>query len=163
MTDASALRLIVALAREVYLGGRCRTPEVGDLVIEVTGMGRPPDPDAIGWLAAHGRAPLHVDGSGEQREVWDVLALSGRRGAAGEALRWENAEFAALPPSVQAFASDARMLHTGEARVAVGLTLGELEELALATSNPDVRKRLILAVGLLDDTRAERTNKEAIW
>lgn len=47
----------------------------------------------------------------------------------------------------------ARLAHDGQGRVLVALTAAELEELAFATSSPDVRQRLACAVGLLDAER----------
>ena len=95
MTDR-ALRLLIRLAREAFRRGECRAnPKVGDVVLEVTGWGT--DVDSIGVLLAHGDAPLHVDGTGPVREVWDIIAFSGAHNAFTGTLRWENAEFVALP------------------------------------------------------------------
>lgn len=47
-----------------------------------------------------------------------------------------------------------RMLHTGTGAVIVAFSVDEMHELAVATSNPDVRERLVRAVGLLDSARA---------
>lgn len=46
------------------------------------------------------------------------------------------------------------LLHTGEAKIVVGLSLDELEELACATPSASIRRRLICAIGLLDAQRA---------
>src|SRR5690348_10321593 len=95
MTDR-ALRLLVRLAREAYRRGECRTnPQIGDVVLEVTGFRT--DLDSIGRLVAHGDAPLNADGTGLVREVWDIIAFSGANNAFTGRLRWENAEFVALP------------------------------------------------------------------
>lgn len=72
-------------------------PKAGSLVIEVTGWpgsrrGTPIDWSSIGHLVAHGEAPLHVDGSGPTREVWDIRPIGG-----GRSVRWENADFIELP------------------------------------------------------------------
>lgn len=109
--------LIVRLCREAQRAGRCHAnPQPGDAVIEVTtrdANAEERDDDAIGILAAHGHAPYrwsevvhpclrdcgekHANGCpNATREVWDLLPLSGRRGANGP-LRWENAEFMVLP------------------------------------------------------------------
>jgi hypothetical protein len=42
------------------------------------------------------------------------------------------------------------VVHTGQAKIAVQLSVPELEELALATSNPATAGKLICAIGLLD-------------
>jgi hypothetical protein len=47
-----------------------------------------------------------------------------------------------------------RLAGDGQGRVLVALTVGELEELAFATSDPAVRLRLAAAIGLLDVDRA---------
>ncbi len=64
MTDEQ-LKLIVRLAQMAHRGGLCRVNlKPGDLVVEISRFHL--DPDAIGWLIAHGRAPyertppLHV-------------------------------------------------------------------------------------------------------
>lgn len=91
--------MLVRLAREAHLGGRWRHAKPGELVVEVSKFNI--DPDAIGWLVNHGRAPYAEDGSGPTREIWDLIPLSGARGSyEGGAQRWENAEFVALPDSV---------------------------------------------------------------
>jgi len=65
--------------------------------------------------------------------------------------------------------SDARcsccgsILHTGEAMVLLGLTLDELEELACATSDAKLRRRLLCAIGLLDVGREMKLLREVIW
>lgn len=100
MTDAE-LKLLVRLARELHLGGRTRHARPGDLVIEISKFDT--DPDAIGWLVAHGRAPYERDAppGAPTREVWDVAPLSGyTTDAGGPTKRWENAEFVALPEAV---------------------------------------------------------------
>lgn len=51
------------------------------------------------------------------------------------------------------------MLHTGEGRVTVSLSVDELEELALATTSVEVRRRLACAVGLLDAERERRIHE----
>lgn len=53
------------------------------------------------------------------------------------------------------------ILHTGEGRVTVSFTVSELEELALSTSDPSVRRRLICAIGLLDSVRQVETEVAA--
>lgn len=87
---------IIALAREVPISALRADPQPGDLVIDPAMIAR--DEDAIGWLVAHGDAPYNEDGTGEMREVWDVIPLA--RGRSGKPLRWENAEFFALPDSL---------------------------------------------------------------
>ncbi len=57
-------------------------------------------------------------------------------------------------------AIDIRVLETGEARVLVPMTTREAEELAVATSNLVVRKRLITAIGLLDPELSDRISHE---
>ena len=56
------------------------------------------------------------------------------------------------------------LLHTGEGRVIVAFTPAELEELALATSDPNVSDRLLCALGLLDPDRerAARIDRSAV-
>lgn len=93
---------IIALAREVPRSALRSDPKLGDLVIEPS-MFRLGDEDAIGWLVAHDQAPYNEDGTGETREVWHVVPLSGpiRNSRYGDgANRWENAEFYALPDSL---------------------------------------------------------------
>lgn len=84
-------------------------PQPGDLVVENSLWKI--DPDGIGWLMFHGDAPYNEDGTGEQREVWDVVPLSwgyGVKPNPKQALqgfqRWENAEFVALPPKLKTIA-----------------------------------------------------------
>lgn len=94
----TALQLAVGLSR--YRPDLAQEPEPGDLVIETTWLRRQPDPDAIGWLVAHGEAPYAEDGTGPTREVWDITPLSGAVGvgSAGELYqRWENASFVKVP------------------------------------------------------------------
>lgn len=55
------------------------------------------------------------------------------------------------------------VLHTGEAKVLFGLTLDELEELATATSNARLRRRLLCAIGLIDVGREMQLLREVIW
>lgn len=50
-----------------------------------------------------------------------------------------------------------RLLHTGEGRVLVSFQVDELSELAVATSDPAVRERLLCALSLLDEETANRT------
>ena len=45
------------------------------------------------------------------------------------------------------------ILHTGEGKVTVSLTVEELEELITNTTNLDVRARLLCAIGLLDPVK----------
>lgn len=105
MTFRYAPHQIVALAREVPLSELRNDPQPGDLVIEPSIIGR--DADAIGWLVGHDDAPYNEDGTGEMREVWHVIPLSGpvqdSRWGDGS-LRWENAEFFGLPESIAALA-----------------------------------------------------------
>lgn len=89
-------------------------PLSGDLVVAVEGCPRADgklDPDAIGWLAAHGKAPLNYDGTGPLREVWDVMPLSGRHARmvrhglfvdGKPCQRWENVTFARVPSRIHA-------------------------------------------------------------
>ena len=42
------------------------------------------------------------------------------------------------------------ILHTGEGKVTVSMTVTELEDLIINTTNLDLRKRLLCAIGLLD-------------
>lgn len=56
----------------------------------------------------------------------------------------------------------ASILHTGEARVLIGLTLDELEKLAVAVDGP-LRRRLMCAIGLLDTAREAQLLQEIIW
>lgn len=53
------------------------------------------------------------------------------------------------------------LLHTGEGKVVVSFSLDELEELAFATGNAAVRRRLVCAIGLLDGERADLVAREA--
>lgn len=91
---------IVALAREVDIAALRRDPQPGELVVEPSMLRRRNDPDAVGWLVAHGDAPYNEDGTGAMREIWDVIPLE--RGRDGKPLRWENAEFFALPDAFAA-------------------------------------------------------------
>jgi hypothetical protein len=109
--DASerALRLIVALARRVAITTRNpEPPKPGELVIEVTAFRA--DPNAIGVLVGHDVAPYHpgdpTDGTVPMREVWDIIPLSGEVNPETGFARWENAEFVALPESVQRIARE---------------------------------------------------------
>jgi hypothetical protein len=43
----------------------------------------------------------------------------------------------------------------GEGRIAVSFTMDELEEIAFATSNDRTRKRVICAISLIDEPRAD--------
>lgn len=47
-----------------------------------------------------------------------------------------------------------RVLHTGEGRVLVGLTVKELTDLVNGTTMLDLRERLLRAIALLDDELA---------
>lgn len=94
LTD-EVLSHLVAVARETAV--HHVDPEPGDLIVATLGCPRPGgrlDPDAIGYLVYHGQAPLHADGTGECREVWDVRALSGSAQRDRACLRWENVDFA---------------------------------------------------------------------
>lgn len=98
------LPLVVAFAREVSGSPAWMPwpePKPGDLVVETTGMGRPLDPQAIGWLVAHGDAPYGeddpTDGSVPMREVWDVLPLDPNVVLPRGYQRWENATFRVVP------------------------------------------------------------------
>jgi hypothetical protein len=42
------------------------------------------------------------------------------------------------------------ILHTGEGKVTLSMTVAELEDLITQTTNLDLRKRLLCAIGLLD-------------
>lgn len=115
-----ALEIVCGLAQQAYKRGVCRqNPVVGDLVFEPTllwchgpRVGRVGvDVDAIGWLHATGQAPyvagdvgddLAINLRKEMRLVWDIYALSGRRGDTGirATLRFENCEFWALPNDI---------------------------------------------------------------
>jgi hypothetical protein len=102
MTVRDALALAVALSRATL--DWSEEPQPGDLVVEKTGM-RAPDPDAIGWLVAHGEAGYqdnpHMTPGEPTREVWDVTPLSGALGLNGKPyLRWKNAEFVKVPDRV---------------------------------------------------------------
>lgn len=100
------LLMLVRLGREAHHGGRCRHARSGDLVVEISKFDI--DPDAIGWLVAHGRAPYELDAppGAPTREVWDILPLSGRKGS-DRAVRWENADFVALPDAIAVLARQA--------------------------------------------------------
>ena len=97
---------ITALAREVPRDELRIDPQLGDLVIDPLAITF--NPEAIGWLVAHDEAPYNEDGSGETREVWHVVPLSGPVQTAryGDgAHRWENATFYALPDRLAELAS----------------------------------------------------------
>lgn len=97
MDVEEALRLAVALARCTLEPD----PEPGDLVVERASFRRRLDPDAIGWLVAHGEAAYREDGKGPTRDVWDVTPLTGNPGINGHPYqRWENAEFLKVPDYV---------------------------------------------------------------
>lgn len=107
MTDRelTTLVMIIRLAREAHHGGRCRVrTKPGDLVVEISKYDI--DPDMIGWLVAHGRAPYERDAAAgaPTREVWDIRPLSGRVSAEGGPVRWENADFVALPDAIAVIA-----------------------------------------------------------
>lgn len=55
------------------------------------------------------------------------------------------------------------LLHTGEGKVIVSFSVDELEELACATSDPAVRRRLVCALSLLDSDRAKRVDDLMGW
>jgi hypothetical protein len=99
------LKMLVRFGRELTLAGRIRHPKPGDLVVEISKYDN--DPDGIGWLVAHGRAPYELDAppGSPTREVWDLRPLSGR--GEGGVMRWENADFVALPDSIAALAREA--------------------------------------------------------
>ena len=123
MTDAE-LKVLVRLARDLHLGSsRCRHARPGDLVVEISKFDT--DPDAIGWLVAHGRAPYERDAppGSPTREVWDVAPLSGRTNDAGGPMRWENAEFVALPEAVAELARAAFDLEAERAQRQLRLDL----------------------------------------
>lgn len=91
------LQLLVVAARQTVVSHEWGVvpPNPGDLVVEVTGLFRPPDPDGIGWLVARGptRWPAAYT-------VYDVLPLNPDavlQDWGGQ--RWENATFSALPDS----------------------------------------------------------------
>jgi hypothetical protein len=115
VTDAE-LRFVVRLAINLHQPLLRTSPNPGDLVVEVTRMRM--DPDAIGWLIAHGQAPWFagtkvadgiLDGVGPMREVWDIEPLSGRGPLHGpwRPQRWENAQFMALPDAIAELARQA--------------------------------------------------------
>lgn len=52
------------------------------------------------------------------------------------------------------------LLHTGEGKVIVGLSADDLDELACATSDPSLRRRLLCALSLIDPERADRVGAE---
>lgn len=93
---------LVAIARDLYHSERAAgvpaiDPLPGDLVVAVEGCPHCAsglDPDAIGYLVAHGNAAVNADGSGPTREVWDIRTL--RRGLR----RWENVTFARVTGAV---------------------------------------------------------------
>lgn len=104
----SALSLAIAALRQNPQHWDRTDPQPGDLVFETTHIGRPFDPDAIGWLIGHDEAPYNeddpLDGSVPMRVVWDVLPLRGlpiehrKRGY----MRWENADFKRVPDKIRA-------------------------------------------------------------
>lgn len=96
ITLEQALQLAVVLGRTSLQPD----PQPGALVVETSsGLFRSRvDPDAIGWLVGHGPAPYSHDGTGPQRDVWDVTPLTGAKGAHTDLYqRWENAEFRVVP------------------------------------------------------------------
>lgn len=93
-----ALSKVIELARAAFQRGDVRQARPGDLVFDPGAIHV--SANAIGWLVDHGDAAVNDDGSGEVREVWDIWPLSGSTGPGGRPLRWENAEFVALPESV---------------------------------------------------------------
>lgn len=52
------------------------------------------------------------------------------------------------------------ILHTGEGRVTVTFSLDDLEALAWAAADYNVRQRLLCAIGLLDVERERRIRRE---
>jgi hypothetical protein len=66
-----------------------------------------------------------------------------------------------IPCAVCGYVSASR-LHTGEARVLIGMTAPELEELVFATSNVLVRERMLSAIGLLDQHHEQTLRKEIV-
>ncbi len=54
------------------------------------------------------------------------------------------------------------ILHTGEGRVIVSFRVSELSELALATSDRNVRDRLLCAIGMLDPVEQQLTYEAII-
>jgi hypothetical protein len=52
------------------------------------------------------------------------------------------------------------LLHTGEGKVIVSFSLDELVDLAFQTIDPIVRRRLICAIGLLDEERENKISNE---
>lgn len=52
------------------------------------------------------------------------------------------------------------IIHFGEGMIGVQLSLDQLEELALATSDDTVARKFICAISLLDDERADRVAQE---
>lgn len=123
MTDQDdVLRLLVVAVRAAalapHLTAQAREADIdpvpGDLVVETSSLQiRNPDPDAIGWLIAHGEAPYNEDGTGPTREVWDILPLSGRTQKDWGYQRWENADFRKVPyPLLQRAGLQAPLLPT---------------------------------------------------
>jgi hypothetical protein len=53
-----------------------------------------------------------------------------------------------------------QMIHNGEGKIGVQFTLDELEELVFATSVYPVKRRLLCAIRLLDEVRADRIEEE---
>ncbi len=45
------------------------------------------------------------------------------------------------------------LLHTGEGKVTVSFSLDELESIATETLDPAIRRRVLCAIGLLDEAR----------
>ncbi len=54
------------------------------------------------------------------------------------------------------------ILHTGEGRVTISFRVNELSELALATSDKNVRDRLLCAIGMLDPVEQQLTYEAII-
>lgn len=108
MTFTYSLHQIIALAREVPIAELRANPQPGDLVIEPAMIRR--DDSAIGWLDCHGDAPYARDNSGPVREIWDIRPLNGSKGAEwlDGCVRWENAEFFALPDRIVELARSMR-------------------------------------------------------
>jgi hypothetical protein len=113
----ATLCMLIRLGREAFHGGRCRVRcRPGDLIVEISRYEI--DPDGIGWLVNHGRAPYEADAppGATTREVWDMTPLSGRTGQNGGEVRWENADFVALPEAIADLAREAFPRHVEIAR-----------------------------------------------
>lgn len=52
------------------------------------------------------------------------------------------------------------IIHYGEGMIGVSLSLDQLEELALATSDDKVARKFVCAISLLDEDRADRVSAE---